>query len=121
MEQRTPRKTTQARRIHSGRPPKLPRERMDALRIVASEHPNATVAELCRALADQTGVLVTPVTMYRYLHQAGIRRQPRSTNRVHRGPRRQNRTRMPAVSSLFGLDITKLTETPEIQLDTRGA
>jgi transposase len=50
------------------------------LRTIASEHRTATVDELCRALADRTGIRVTPMTMYRYLARAGIHRQPQ----VHR-------------------------------------
>ncbi len=71
-------KRSELRRRPSGRPPKLAYEQMDILRTIVSENRSATVDELCRALADRTGAQVTRMTLYRYLAQAGIRRQPQA-------------------------------------------
>ena len=68
----------QAWQRQRGRPPKLPNRRLRVLRTIASEHRSATVDELCRMLADRTGVRITRMTMYRYLARARIRRQPQN-------------------------------------------
>jgi len=72
----------QARRRRTGRPPKLSYKKMSVVRALALQHPNATLGDLRQLLAEQTGIHVSPMTMYRYLVRAGVRR----SSRPQRGP-----------------------------------
>ena len=58
-----------------GRPRKLTAEQVETLREIALAHPQATVEELRRMLAQRCGVQICAMTLYRYLPRAGIGRQ----------------------------------------------
>lgn len=76
MDSSTPTQIPQTQRPRGGRPPKLSYNQRTVLRTMAREHPHATVEDLCALLAQQTGIRVSAMTMYRYLARAGIHRQP---------------------------------------------
>ncbi|RMF72133.1 MAG: IS5 family transposase [Planctomycetota bacterium] len=60
----------------TGRPHAIGEEHFEALRSVVSEHPEATMDELCGHFEQRTGIRVTSVTLRRALRRAGLRRVP---------------------------------------------
>ncbi|MPZ20881.1 MAG: hypothetical protein GEV06_23695, partial [Luteitalea sp.] len=58
-----------------GRPPKLMPEQAEALVRLAREHPRLSLDDLTSAFRQQSGVVISALTAWRYLHKAGVRRR----------------------------------------------
>lgn len=67
-----------AGRRRAGRPEKLSPAQVALLRDVALAHPHASIDDLMRLFATQSGMRLSNVSMYRYLAKAGVKRVPRA-------------------------------------------
>lgn len=83
-------------RRRTGRPEKLSPEQVEQLRRVALAHPHASIDDLIRLFASESGVTLSNVSMYRYLAKAGVKRTKRAKSATPAS------TEKPAATPVYG-------------------